>query len=51
MLGTTHFEEVGRRGTAPTPLMQDVVRLPKSSLNYEKPDLAFPNDNKNLPSN
>jgi len=43
MIDSTRFEEDGRRGTAPTPFSQDVARLPKSSLNYQKPE--FSNEN------
>ena len=46
MLQATRFEEIGRRGTAPTPLETDEIgRLPKSSLNYLKPDLVFVQEN------
>ena len=46
MLQATRFEEIGRRGTAPTPLEADeMARLPKSSLNYLKPDNVLVQDN------
>ena len=37
----TRFEDIGRRGTAPTPFVEDHARMPNNtSMNYMKPEFS-----------